>query len=362
MKSFNVEEVYERLADHLNRLPVGYPRTSSGVEIRILKRLFTPEEAQVATFLTLKPESPEEIASRLGVDVSEISNFLENMAKKGLIFRIKKGKDVKYMAAQFIVGLWEYNVNNLTRELIEDVREYMPYFFKNLVDLKTPQMRVIPVPSAITAEHSLMPYEDVRKLIESEELIAVAPCICRKEHRMTDSGCDRPLESCLIFGLGAQYYIENGLGRAITKEEALKIIEEAEKDGRVLEPSNAQKITALCTCCGCCCQILINLKKLPKPAKVVTSRYVANLDESRCVACGTCVERCQMDAITMGEDHAVLDKDRCIGCGLCVTTCPEEAITLQEKPKEEQKEVPPSLRETYTLIFKERMEKMGRTI
>lgn len=351
----NSVDVYEELADHLNRLPAGYPRTPSGVEIRILKKLFTPEEAMLARALTFKPEFPEEIAQRTGMNVNEIADRLENMAKKGLIFRVRKGSEKRYMAANFVVGIWEYHVNDLTPELVADLREYLPYFFQHLMKLKTPQMRVIPVPGAITAHHSIMPYEEARKIIEGEELIAVAPCICRKEHKMTGEGCNRPLESCLMFGVAAQYYIDNGLGRRISKEEALKIIEEAERDGRVLEPSNAQKITAMCTCCGCCCQILLNLKKIPNPAHVVVSRYIANIDESLCVLCGTCVERCQMEAITLGEESAILDKNRCIGCGLCVTTCPEEAITLKEKPPSEQKEVPSSLRETYMKIFKERM-------
>ncbi|MCX7823242.1 MAG: 4Fe-4S binding protein [Syntrophobacterales bacterium] len=353
------EDVYEGLANHLNRLPVGFPRTPSGVEIRILKRLFTPEEALLAQVLTFKPELPEEIAERIGAKVEEIAERLEKMAKKGLIFRLRKGSEKRYMAANFIVGIWEYHVNDLTPELIVDLREYVPYFFQHLSNLKTPQMRVIPTPGSITAYHSIMPYEEARKIIESEDLIAVAPCICRKEHKITGEGCNRPLESCLMFGVAAQYYVDNGLGRFITKEEALKIIEEAERDGRVLEPSNAQKITAMCTCCGCCCQILISLKKLPKPANVVVSRYIATLDESSCVLCGTCLERCQMEAISLGEEVAIINGDRCIGCGLCVTTCPQEAIKLVEKPSSQQKEVPPSLRETYARIFQERMA-MGK--
>lgn len=351
-------DVYEMLADHLNRLPAGYPRTPSGVEIRILKRLFTPEEAMLAQALTFKPETPYEIAQRVGGNVEEIAERLENMAKKGLIFRLKKGSEKRYMAAQFVVGIWEYHVNDLSPELIADLREYLPYHFEHQMKLQTPQMRVIPIPGAITAQQSVMPYEEAAKLIESQDLIAVAPCICRKEHRMTGEGCNRPLESCLMFGVAAQYYIDNGLGRRISREEALEIIKEAERDARVLEPSNAQNIAAMCTCCGCCCQILKNLKKLPKPAHYVTSSYVAKLDESLCVLCGTCVDRCQMEAISLGDVSAILDVDRCIGCGLCVTTCPESALSLQEKPISARKEIPPSLRETYTKIWMERMAMM----
>lgn len=353
-----VKDVYEMLADHLNRLPAGYPRTPSGVEIRILKRLFTPEEAMLAQALTFKPETVEEIAQRVGAKADEVAERLESMAKKGLIFRVKKRSEKRYMAAQFVVGIWEYHVNDLSPELIADLREYLPYHFEHQMKLQTPQMRVIPTPDAIPDKQSVRPYDEAVKLIESQELIAVAPCICRKEHQMTGEGCNRPLESCLMFGVAAQYYIDNGLGRRITKEEALEIIKEAERDARVLEPSNAQKITAMCTCCGCCCQILKNLKKIPKPAHYVTSSYIASLDENLCVLCGTCVDRCQMDAISLGESSAILNVDRCIGCGLCVTTCPEGALTLKEKPASVQKEVPPSLRETYTKIWMERMALM----
>ncbi|SFM94711.1 4Fe-4S binding protein [Thermodesulforhabdus norvegica] len=350
--------VYEQLAEHLNRLPAGFPRTPTGVEIRILKRLFTPEEARYACTLTLKPEPPEEIAKRLNLEPGKVAGILEEMAKKGLIFRIRKGSETRYMAAQFIIGIWEYHVNQLTPELIADLREYAPYFFQQAMNLRTPQLRVIPIPGSVTAVQSIMPYEEARRLVEENQPIVVAPCICRKEHGLTGEACDRPLESCLVFGLGAQYYMENGLGRQITVQEALKILEEAERDGRVLQPSNAQKITNICTCCGCCCQILKNLKKLDKPALYVVSRHIAELDEESCVLCGTCVDRCQMDAITLGDDHAVINRDRCIGCGLCVTTCPEEAITLKEKPKELQKDVPASLRETYARMFQERMSAM----
>ncbi|MBW1975203.1 MAG: 4Fe-4S binding protein [Deltaproteobacteria bacterium] len=354
-----ISEVYEQLAKHLNKLPSGFPRTPTGVELRILKKLFTPEEAKIACLLTMKPETAEEIANRAGIESDLVAEMLENMARKGLIFRIRKGDQRKYMAAQFIIGIWEYHVKDLDEELVKYVREYVPYFFQPLMKLKTPQLRVVPVPEALSAVQSVMPYEEARKLVEGQELIAVAPCICRKEHQLMGEGCSRPIESCLIFGVAAQYYIDNNLGRRIDVDEALKILEEAEKDARVLQPSNSRRIANICTCCGCCCQILTNLKKLPKPAHFVVSRFVANIDAEKCVLCGTCVERCQMDAIELGDEHAILDKDRCIGCGLCITTCPEEAISFEEKPKELQKDVPERLWDTYTKIFQERTEALS---
>ncbi|SHF05954.1 4Fe-4S dicluster domain-containing protein [Desulfacinum infernum DSM 9756] len=355
------KQVYEALATHLDRLPAGFPRTSSGVEMKILEKLFTPEEAELATKLTMKPEAVEEVAARAGMPPEELGPKLEEMAKKGLIFRLRKGDQVRYMAAQFLVGIWEYHVNSLDEELIRLMNEYIPAFFQHALQLRTPQLRTIPLPKSVTPEQHVMPYEEARKLIEEQEKIVVAPCICRKEHNMVGKGCDRPLETCLVFGSGAQYYEDNGLGRPIDKEEALKILELAEEHALVLQPSNAQKIMNICLCCGCCCQILKNLKRIPEPAKVVMSNYFAEIDRDECIGCETCVDRCQMDAIAMEDDLAQVNAARCIGCGVCVPSCPQEAITLREKTEEEKRIPPAHPLETYKMIAMERMAGLQRS-
>jgi ferredoxin len=161
---------------------------------------------------------------------------------------------------------------------------------------------------------------------------------------MAGHGCDMPMETCLIMGSAATYYVENGLGRKIDQAEALAILAKAEEVGLVLQPSNAQKATNICTCCGCCCGILTNVKRHPKPASIVSSPFVAALDTEACEGCGTCEMRCQMEAIYYADDdRAVLDLDRCIGCGLCVTTCPTGALSLARKPQAEQPHVPPDM-------------------
>jgi len=347
------QSIYEALAAHLDRLPAGFPKTPSGVEMRILRRLFTPEEAALAQLLTLRPETVEGIAARTSNVAEELKPQLEAMAKKGLISRHRKGDQVRYMAAQFVIGIWEYHVNDLTPELIEDLNEYVPYFFEESNRLKTPQLRTIPIAAALPLEQKIMGYEIAREIVMEQEEILVAPCICRKERQIMGEGCNRPQETCLVFGSGAQYYLENGLGRRIDHEEALCILEEAEKHGLVLQPSNAQKVVNICTCCGCCCQILKNLKRLPNPAEHVASNYYATVDQDLCTACGVCIERCQMDAIEL-EETAHIQRNRCIGCGLCVPTCPEDAVSLMAKPEGERCTPPTHFHETYKKIALER--------
>jgi len=347
-------DVYKKLAIHLDNLPAGYPATESGVELRILKHLFTPEEAGMATALTMVPEPASAIALRLGMDESLLSPLIEQMSKKGLVFRSSKGGVNYYMAAQFVVGIWEFHVNDLNEDLIRDFNEYVPYFMnKSWLEVKTKQLRVIPVSKSISAEMKIMPYEEAENIIRKQSKIVVSPCICRKEHRMMGGGCDKPLEVCLSFGSGAYYYEENGLGRSVTQEEALKILESGIRAGLVLQPGNSQRPGNICMCCGCCCQILKNLNALDAPAIAVCSNYVASVDENNCTSCGSCREICQMNAITI-ENTAQIDLKRCIGCGLCVTVCDFDAMKLIQK-KDSEKIIPPAnVFETYMNIASER--------
>ncbi|MGQ9794960.1 hypothetical protein [Desulfosoma sp.] len=138
---------YERLARHLDRLPAGFPRTESGVELKILQKLFTPQEAQLAVLLSLKPESVEDIAERAQMPPEELALRLEEMARKGLIFRLRKGSEARYMAAQFVIGIWEYHVNALDEELIALVNEYIPVFFKKTLALNPPSCERFPYPA-----------------------------------------------------------------------------------------------------------------------------------------------------------------------------------------------------------------------
>lgn len=347
-------DVYQRLAAHLDNLPAGYPATETGVELRILKRLFTPEEAAIATGLGMMPEPAEAIAARLDRDPAELAPALKDMSRKGLIFRRSRNGLDTYMAAQFVVGIWEYHVNDLDEDLIRDVNEYIPYLMKKgWVDRQTKQLRVVPVGQSVNAEMAVTSYEAAEEIIRQQSKIVVAPCICRREHEMIGKGCGKPMEACLTFGSGAYYYEQNGLGREISQEEALGLLKTAEETGLVLQPSNSQKPVNICLCCGCCCQVLKNMRTMDKPARLVHTNYYARVIAEDCTACETCVDRCQVDAVRI-EDVARVDRDRCIGCGLCITTCPTDAMVLVQKAVDDRYVPPGSTVETYINMASER--------
>ncbi len=342
-------DVYARLREHLDSLPSGFPSTESGIELRILKRLFTPDEADLAVRVALKLEPAAAIAMRAGLSPEEAETRLKQLSRKGLIFSIETpDKEPRFMAAQFVIGIWEYHVNDLDPEFVRDMDEYLPYLGREAFG-RMPQLRTVPVGKSINAGLEVLPYERAEEIVRQQSKFLVAPCICRREHHIKAAGCDKLMEACLVFGWGAEYYARNGLGRFITLEETLEILKKAEADGLVLQPSNAQDIVNICCCCGDCCQMLLHLKKHPKPALAVSSPFIAAYDTDLCVGCEDCIERCQMEALAMADGRAVLNPDRCIGCGLCVSACPSQALTLARKPDELQPGVPKNQRDAFIL-------------
>jgi ferredoxin len=218
-------------------------------------------------------------------------------------------------------------------------------------ETSTKQMRIIPVSESLEDETAVMPYEVAEDIIAAQSKIVVAPCICRKERAMVGEGCNRTLESCLVFGGAAHFYEENKLGRPISADEALEILSQGKREGLVLQPGNAQKPASICLCCGCCCQVLKNLKRLEAPARAMHSNFSAVVEAAACTACGECEDRCQMEAIRV-NDAAEVDLTRCIGCGLCVEACEFGALRLVQK--EEHYEPPKNVVQTYMAMAKER--------
>jgi electron transport complex protein RnfB len=326
------EDLYLQLREFMDTLPAGYPSTPSGVEIKILKKLFTPEQAELAMKLTKEPEEVKSIAARTGLDEDELSQKLEEMAQKGCIFRVRDGDKRRYQAYQFIVGLYEFQVKTLDREFSEMFEEYLPHLGLSMASVKTKQMRVIPMESSVEATSTVAPYNQVRDLVRQQDTLCLQQCICRKEQGLLGHECDRPQEVCLGFGDFARFYIDNGLGRQISVEEALEVLDRAEESALVLCPTNSQKIEAICCCCPCCCPTLKYGKLAPRPADFVLAHYEAEIDPDLCTGCALCLDRCQMDAIEEGDDVWEIVDGRCIGCGLCVSECPTDAISLVARP------------------------------
>lgn len=352
------DAVYERLAEVLDTLPNGFPRTEDGLEMRILKRIFRPEDAELFCDLRLQLETPEQIAERTGRPLEGLAKQLTEMWKRGQVFGLYiKGKKM-FRMAPWVIGIYELQLPHMDRELAEMCEEYMKVYGKEFFK-ETPQlMQVIPIEREIPATHETLPYQKVSGIIEKGQSFMVQDCICRKEQGVLGNPCDKPLRVCLSVAPVPGVFKETKVGRPINKTEAYEVLEISEKAGLVHMTWNVQDgHFFICNCCGCCCGVLRGITDLGIPAsRVVNSYYYAKIDPEACVGCGTCKdERCQVDAIVEGEEFYRVVTDRCIGCGLCVTTCPSEAIRLVPRSPEDV-ETPPVNEAAW---YEERARKRG---
>jgi NAD-dependent dihydropyrimidine dehydrogenase PreA subunit len=278
------------------------------------------------------------------------------MSRRGLLMRYRAPDgEIYYILVPWVIGIWEFQLNNMTQD---NIKLYEKYYQEGMVPLRRNQkiggFRVIPIEEEIKGSTEIQPYEKVSEIIESHTRFAVAECICRKERRMAGDGCDKLLEACMSFGAAADFYIENGLGREISKKEARQILQKAEEDGLIHCSSNTEDDKPfICNCCGCCCKVLTHVTKYGNPQAVTRSNYYAAKDQETCTTCGTCVERCQVNAIHTENDYTIIDRDRCIGCGLCVSTCPTGSITMVHKSPQEASAIFSSGEEMLQAIGKE---------
>ena len=361
------DTLYRKLQQHLDRMPVGFPATESGVEIRILRQLFTPEEAELTLQASAIPEPAATIQRRVkpAMPVAEVTALLEQMADKGIILRIRAKGEPLYAKMIFAVGFYERQLKRLTPELERDCREYLLGDYAQAVhSKKTPQLRTVPVNKAIPLERNVATYAGIRAYVESSAgPFAAMDCICRHGRELLGEKCAQTSlkENCLTLGVAAREMVRIGQGRAISREEMLDLLDAADKEGLVLQPENTKKPLFVCCCCGCCCAVLTSAKRLPQPAEYFSSSFQAEADADLCDSCGVCQSRCQMDALLNsgadGDGKMRVDRERCIGCGLCVTTCPSGALRLVENPR---RKVPPDdTKALYMQLLQERYGPWG---
>jgi len=323
------DEIYEKLADALDRLPNGFPRTPSNVEIPLLKKIFAPDEAIIAGTLTGEMEPVTVIAGRVGLPEKEALSKLFSMAKRWQVFFDKKEGAAYFRLAPFIVGVYEGHLERMDHEFAHLFEEYMDDGGAVGIMKPLPALhRVVPARGTVRSEF-ILPYDDVKAMLEAGRTFGVRDCICRKQQDLVEKRqCTFPLKNCLYFSTVDRPPRPDD----ISKEQAMNILDETEKIGLVHTVSNIiEGVFYICNCCGCCCGILSCVTKYGIEESVARANYFAVINEETCTGCGVCIERCQVNAITEQDGIAVVDTKRCIGCGLCVTGCPDTAVELKRR-------------------------------
>jgi ferredoxin len=332
---------YKLLAERLNALPNGFPPTDDGRELKLLAKLFAPEEAGLAAQLSPTLETVEEIAARMGGDASELRNQLKGMSRRGLIEAGKKDGALGFKLMPFVVGIYEAQVGALDAEMARLFEDYFQSAFGRMLSVKPQFHRVIPVNETIRNPMEVRPFESAAEIVNAMQSWGVQDCICRKQKALIGEGCEHPIDVCMVFHPRPNAFENHPIIHALTHAEALATLRRAAEAGLVHSVSNSMEgMYYICNCCTCSCGILRGMAELGIANVVASSAFVNQVDEVICNGCEDCIKACQFNALSMDDLIARVDPVRCTGCGVCVIACSTGALGLVRRPEEEVKPIP----------------------
>ncbi|UCH31574.1 MAG: 4Fe-4S binding protein [Candidatus Bathyarchaeota archaeon] len=327
-----VNDVYRKLAKRLDAIPNGFPQTESGIELRLLEKIFTNKEAALASKMRLTSESASQIAERINQNPAEIRTLLDEMVKKGLIRASGNREQRKFGLMPFVVGIYEAQLGRLDKETALQFEKLYQAFAEQVLSHSPSLHKVIPVEKSIPVEVQVFPYEQASALLEKAKSFGVLKCICRVQKSLIGEPCKYPTDICLAFSPVEGSFDNSPTIKAISKEEALQLLQKAEDAGLIHSSSNVREgHHYICNCCTCCCGIMRGIAQLGIENSVAKSDFYAFVDPEVCIGCGKCLERCQFNAPFLTNEISQVDQTRCVGCGLCVVTCPSEAMRLVRK-------------------------------
>jgi ferredoxin len=341
------EEVYLALAERLNRNPVGAPVNED--LMGILHRLYTETEALVGSKFPLTPMNLDKIVSIMGIEREGLKAILDGMADKGLVIDIPRGDTCYYLLAPMVIGFFEYTFMRSRQGVnLKELAELFEKYFLNSEVLKelsgtadTKLMRTLVyedlIPLAVDTE--VLSYERASQIIRESGGGAISLCACRHQAAHLGKACEAPMETCTSLGKAAEWIIRRGLGKPATVDELLKVLAETHKLGLVHTCDNVLNQPAfICHCCACCCSVLrpIAATGNNRMGNTHPSNFLPTVDPETCTGCGTCVERCPVQAVTMcdqedGSDIPVVNENACIGCGVCSYVCLTGSRTMSRR-------------------------------
>ena len=344
----NSIEVYEKLAEILDKIPNAFPKTEDGTHLELLRKIFSPKEAFITSKLKLRGITIHQLQQSTSLPEEDLQQLLKTLAKKGIIraWKTSVGEN-KYAIKPFVVGFYEEQLGMMDHEFAV---LYEKYFEKSrmagLFDTEPPIFKVIPINKTIKTELEIFPYENAENLIQSAKSWAIRDCICKKQQEQLGNNCNYPMTVCINFSPNEHAFDHSELSQAITMQEALNHLKEAEEADLIHCAMNVKNDHYyICNCCTCCCGILRGLTQLHQPQAFVKSNYIVTVNNDECSGCEVCIDRCQFEALSMKDDVCEVNSDKCVGCGVCTIVCPSESLFLVARSKEERHDPPEDMKE-----------------
>ncbi len=340
------KDIYKQVVNKIDTQPVRVPLNDR--IYAIVKALYSEEEAEVYVKMPYGLSTVSRIARITGMDKTRLRNILETLSDKGLVIDLFGQGEYHYMPSPIAVGIFEFTMMRTTGDL--DMKAWGKLFHEYFEDgslyranftgdMQIGPLRTLPHEEALADHVEILDYEKATHIVESADKMAVGLCSCRHEKLHAGAkDCDTPLDTCSTFGKGAEYLIRHGMGEEVSKSAMLENLARSRELGLVFQADNVQQqITSICQCCGCCCNLLLGFNNFGFRNAVVTSNFIANVDDSSCNGCGKCAKACPINAISMTPDtdpdtkrkkKPEINLEVCIGCGVCALDCKTSACQL----------------------------------
>lgn len=355
----NSEREYRLLQQRLDYNITGAPYAP--VFMEILKILFTPEEAHIASQIPLRPTLLSTVARKINMTAGEFHDKIISMAERGLVFDFDHNGRTYIVLAPVVIGFFEFifmrTRDNLPlKELAELFEEYMSkddLFARSLFEGSTQLGRTLIHEEALPADNysEVLDWEKASSIVASASSVGLSLCTCRHKASHLAKSCNAPLETCLTMGKSADILVKKGMAISITNDKALRIIEDCKNMGLIQIADNVQRdVGFICNCCSCCCEFIQAIKRFDLRTAVITSNWLAVVDTDTCRNCGACLRSCPMGALhtqnSAPKAKPTCDPTLCLGCGVCLTACIFNSIKMT--PRQQRVIVPET---TYDRII-----------
>jgi len=349
MGHITAKDIYRQLGSKIDNLAARTPWNDA--LFAILKELYSEREAELVVAMPYGLSTIDRIATLAGFTLEELKPLLAGLCAKGLVIDLWQNNQYLYVPSPMVVGIFEFTMMRTVGHLnskkwAELFHDYLQgddsFYGANLKDGdQVALMRTLPHEEAIHPSEfvEVLDYEKAAALVDESDRFAIGLCSCRHEkHHLGTRECDVPLETCTSLGFSADYLIRNNFGREISKAEMHEALVRSRELGLVFNADNVKKrISFICHCCKCCCNALAGISKFGYANGVMTSSFMATLDEETCIGCGKCAKACPTYCITMtsasrhekrGQKKPQIDTSVCLGCGVCGLKCENGAISL----------------------------------
>jgi Pyruvate/2-oxoacid:ferredoxin oxidoreductase delta subunit len=318
----------------------------SVVLLEMVTHMFTDDEAELAALLPpLRPRTAEKVARLSGRSVEDVERVLRNLAFNKKVI-LAAGRPPKYTLLPIVPGTFEMALMTHDLSTRNGWHKRFAELFERLWDtgymasypgeVRRAPVRYLPVAGAAKTLHMAWPSDRLEEMLEPYDLFAIGHCQCRLAMQLVGKGCGKPTENCVVFGPIAKPVIERGMMRRTDRAEILEVKRQAERAGAVTWMMNAKdekKGNGSCSCCGCCCHALRQLKDFNTPGLIARPHFWPTWHADKCNACAKCVKTCPMGALSQVDKTIVFNQARCVGCGLCVVSCKPAAMTLEPVPE-----------------------------